>query len=140
MLAASQTAGVQRIVRAHAQRGISLQLWIRGVLAVFVVGTLLLLPPDTGATLCYAIAGGYLLAVLILTGWLSRRGRAAIEWGWLGSVRRPDRAVRAVPGDGRVGGAELDVLCAAERLFSASGPGVDPAALGGVRRAWSCPP
>lgn len=73
-----------RIVRDHAERGITLQLWVRGLLVVFAIGTLLLLPPVTGAGLCFGIAGGYALAVLLLTGWLQRRGPAAVEWGWLG--------------------------------------------------------
>ena len=34
-------AGMQRIVLDHEQRGISLQIALRGVLALFVVGTLL---------------------------------------------------------------------------------------------------
>lgn len=75
---------VQRIVVAHAQRGISLQLALRGVLALFVVGTLILLPPDVGALLCAGIAAAYVLAALILAAWLRRGGPAAIAWGWLG--------------------------------------------------------
>jgi two-component system NarL family sensor kinase len=76
--------GVDRIVVAHAQRGISLQLALRGVLALFVVCTLILLPPDTGAAACAVIAAGYVLAALLLTAWLGRGGPVAIAWGWLG--------------------------------------------------------
>src|SRR5664279_1006739 len=76
--------GVDRIVVAHAQRGITLQLALRGVLALFVVCTLILLPPDTGAAACAVIASGYVVAALILTAWLSRGGPVANAWGWLG--------------------------------------------------------
>ena len=78
------TPAVQRIVVTYAQRGITLQLTLRGILAVFVVGTLILLPPSVGKTACAAIAAGYVLVVAGLTEWLRRGGPAAIAWGWLG--------------------------------------------------------
>ena len=82
--AAAPAAQVAQIVVAHAQRGTRLQLAVRGVLVLFVVGTLLLLPPPVGAAACAVIAVGYVLVVLALTGWMVRGGPAAIRWGWLG--------------------------------------------------------
>lgn len=75
---------VQQIVRDAAQRGLNLQLALRAVLALFVLATLAFLPPADGAALSWWVAGGYLLAVIGLTGWLLRGGRAALTWGWLG--------------------------------------------------------
>ena len=82
--AAPSSAGVQRIVLDHEQRGISLQIALRGVLALFVVGTLLLLPPEVGGRACALIAGSYVLAVALLTVWLRTARPSAISWGWLG--------------------------------------------------------
>ena len=78
------TPAVLRIVVAYAQRGIALQLTLRGILALFVVCTLILLPPTVGRPICAVIAAGYVLAVAVLTEWLRRGGPAAIAWGWLG--------------------------------------------------------
>jgi two-component system, NarL family, sensor kinase len=83
-LVAEAPPEVQRIVLAHAERGIALQLALRGVLVLFVVGTLILLPPSVGAGACAVIAAAYVGAAALLTGWLHRRGPAAVEWGWLG--------------------------------------------------------
>lgn len=75
---------VMRIVVANAERGTVLQLAVRGILAVFVVGTLVLLPPPVGAAACMVIAGAYVLAVIGLTVWLVNGGATALRWGWLG--------------------------------------------------------
>lgn len=75
---------VAQIVVDHAQRGTRLQIAVRGVLALFVVGTLVLLPPPIGATACAVIAAFYVLVVLGLTVWMARGGPSAIRWGWLG--------------------------------------------------------
>ena len=77
-------APVQTIVVASAQRGITLQLVVRGVLVAFIIGTLILLPPTTGAGWCVVIAAAYTVMALLLTGWLARRGPAALKWGWIG--------------------------------------------------------
>lgn len=77
-------ASVRQIVVVYAQRGITLQLIVRGVLVAFVIGTLILLPPATGAAWCFAIASAYAVLALLLTGWLARRGSAALQWGWVG--------------------------------------------------------
>ena len=77
-------AGMQRIVLEHEQRGISLQIALRGVLALFVVGTLLMLPPEVGGHACALIAGAYVLATVLLTVWLRTARPSAITWGWLG--------------------------------------------------------
>ena len=77
-------APVQQIVVAYAQRGITLQLIVRGVLVAFIIGTLILLPPATGAAWCLVIAAVYTVLALLLTGWLARRGPTALRWGWIG--------------------------------------------------------
>ena len=78
------SAPVQQIVMAYAQRGITLQIVVRGVLVAFIIGTLFLLPPANGLEWCAAIAGVYTVLALLLTGWLARRGPAAVQWGWVG--------------------------------------------------------
>ncbi|MGS0686277.1 sensor histidine kinase [Nakamurella sp. GG22] len=77
-------APVQQVVVASAQRGITLQLVVRAVLVAFVIGTVILLPPATGAQWCVVIAAAYTVMALLLTGWLARRGRTALRWGWIG--------------------------------------------------------
>lgn len=72
------------IVVAHAQRRIALQPALRFVLVLFVVATLIWLPPAVGAGACAVIATVYVVAAIGLTWWLQRRSAAAIRWGWLG--------------------------------------------------------
>jgi len=72
------------IVVAHAERGIALQQALRAVLVLFVVATLVWLPPAVGAGACAVIAAVYVLAAVSLTWWLGGRSAAAIRWGWLG--------------------------------------------------------
>ena len=76
--------GIARIVLEHERRGVSLQIALRGVLALFVMGTTILLPPSSGATWCAIVAAGYLLAAIALTVWLRGGAPSAIHWGWLG--------------------------------------------------------
>jgi two-component system NarL family sensor kinase len=75
---------VMPIVVAHAERGIALQQALRAVLVLFVVATVIWLPPAVAAGVCAVIAAGYVLAAAGLTWWLHGRGGAAIRWGWLG--------------------------------------------------------
>jgi len=75
---------VMPIVVAHAERGIALQQALRAVLVLFVVATLVWLPPAVGAGACAVIAAVYVLAAVGLTWWLRGRSAAAIRWGWLG--------------------------------------------------------
>jgi len=75
---------VMPIVVAHAERGIALQQALRAVLVLFVVATLVWLPPAVGAGACAVIAAVYVLAAVSLTWWLGGRSAAAIRWGWLG--------------------------------------------------------
>ena len=75
---------VMPIVLAHAERGIALQQALRAVLVLFVVATLVWLPPAVGAGACAVIAAVYVLAAVSLTWWLGGRSAAAIRWGWLG--------------------------------------------------------
>jgi len=75
---------IQQVVTASAQRGLKLQLVLRGVLVLFVIGTLVFLPPGVGAALSAWIAGGYLIVAIALSVWLLGAGRSALAWGWLG--------------------------------------------------------
>ena len=75
---------VMPIVVDHAERGIALQQALRAVLVLFVVATLVWLPPAVGAGACAVIAAVYVLAAVGLTWWLRGRSAAAIRWGWLG--------------------------------------------------------
>lgn len=75
---------LQQIVTTSAQRGLNLQLSLRGVLVAFVVATLAFLPPQVGVTASWWVAGSYALAAVALTIWLRTGTRAALNWGWLG--------------------------------------------------------
>ncbi|WP_395727923.1 ATP-binding protein [Nakamurella sp.] len=75
---------LQQIVTVSAQRGLNLQLALRGVLVVFVVATLTFLPPGVGGAASWWVAGGYVMAAIALTVWLRTGTRAALNWGWLG--------------------------------------------------------
>lgn len=75
---------LQRIVTTAAQRGLNLQLALRGVLVAFVVATLAFLPPDVGEAAAWWVAGAYAVAAIGLTVWLRSGTRAALNWGWLG--------------------------------------------------------
>ena len=57
----------------HAQRGVRVQMLLRAALAVFVVATVVAVPPTVHQTGCYVIAGLYAAWVVILA-LLSRRG------------------------------------------------------------------
>jgi two-component system NarL family sensor kinase len=75
---------IQQIVTTAAQRGLNLQLALRGVLVAFVVATLTFLPPGVGAAASWWVAGAYAAAAIALTVWLRSGTRVALNWGWLG--------------------------------------------------------
>jgi two-component system NarL family sensor kinase len=75
---------LQQIVTTAAQRGLNLQLALRGVLVAFVVATLAFLPPDVGAAAAWWVAGAYAIVAIGLTVWLRSGTREALNWGWLG--------------------------------------------------------
>ncbi len=75
---------LQQIVTTAAQRGLNLQLTLRGVLVAFVVATLAFLPPGIGVIASWWVAGAYTLAAIALTLWLRTGTHAALNWGWLG--------------------------------------------------------
>ncbi len=75
---------IQQIVTRSARRGLHLQLTLRGVLVVFVIGTLLALPPAVGEVASLWVAGAYLVLAIGLSLWLLGGSRSALTWGWLG--------------------------------------------------------
>jgi two-component system, NarL family, sensor kinase len=73
------------IVLEHAYRGVRLQLALRGALAVFVVLTLLLEPPDNAVATgwCAGLAAAYAIWAVGLARWTSRGGEAPVRFIWL---------------------------------------------------------
>src|SRR5262245_30325488 len=71
-------------VLEHANRGVRLQLLLRGALVVFLLLTVVLVPPQVGLALYYAVVGGYAIAALVFGRWAWRGGAEVARWGWLG--------------------------------------------------------
>lgn len=74
---------VRPIVVDHASRGVMLQVLLRGSLVVFVLGTLALVGPSTGATACWVVAGCYAAAAIGVAWWTQRGGAGPIRYGWI---------------------------------------------------------
>ena len=74
---------VRPIVVEHALRGISLQVWLRGALVVFVLFTLGLVPPANGAVICWVIAILYALVAAGVAIWTRRGGDGPVRYAWL---------------------------------------------------------
>ncbi|MBV9338732.1 MAG: hypothetical protein JO243_22820 [Solirubrobacterales bacterium] len=71
------------ILLDHAYRGIRVQLLVRGALVVFVVATVLAVPPAHDRLGCYIVAAGYGAWALTI-GWVSLRGgERAVRLVWL---------------------------------------------------------
>jgi len=71
------------ILLDHAFRGVRVQQLIRGALVVFVVATVLAVPPAHDRTACYVVAGLY-AAWAVAIGWVSLRGgERAVRLIWL---------------------------------------------------------
>jgi two-component system, NarL family, sensor kinase len=67
----------------HAYRGLRAQVLLRGALVVFVVATVLAVPPVHDRTGCYVVAGLY-AAWAVAIGWVSLRGgEQAVRLIWL---------------------------------------------------------
>lgn len=50
---------LERIVLEHANRGVHLQLMLRTGLVVFIIGTLIWVPPTVDEPVCFALVGAY---------------------------------------------------------------------------------
>lgn len=74
---------VRPIVVEHALRGISLQVWLRGALVVFVLFTLGLVPPSTGGVTCWVIAILYALVAAGVAVWIRQGGDGPVRYAWL---------------------------------------------------------
>jgi two-component system, NarL family, sensor kinase len=74
---------VRPIVVEHAMRGIALQVWLRGALVVFVLGTLALIPPSPGAITCWVIGVLYALVAIAVAVWTRRDGAGSVRYAWL---------------------------------------------------------
>ena len=70
-------------VLEHANRGVRLQLLLRGALVVFLLLTIVLIPPPHGIGVYYAIAAVYAIGALAFARWAWPGGAAVARWGWL---------------------------------------------------------
>jgi two-component system NarL family sensor kinase len=71
-------------VLEHANRGVRLQLLLRHALVVFLLLTIVLVPPPHGVGVYYAIVAAYAVGAVVFTRWAWRGGAAVARWGWLG--------------------------------------------------------
>jgi two-component system NarL family sensor kinase len=71
-------------VLEHANRGVRLQLLLRAALVVFLLLTIILIPPVQGAGASYGIVTAYALGAAAFARWAWRGGDAVAHWGWLG--------------------------------------------------------
>jgi two-component system NarL family sensor kinase len=71
-------------VLEHANRGVRLQLLLRAALVVFLLLTIILIPPVRGVGAYYGIVAAYALGAFALARWAWRGGAAVARWGWLG--------------------------------------------------------
>jgi len=71
-------------VLEHANRGVRLQLLLRAALVVFLLLTIVLIPPQHGVAAYYGIVTAYAVGALAFARWAWRGGAAVARWGWLG--------------------------------------------------------
>ena len=71
-------------VLEHANRGVRLQLLLRAALVVFLLLTIILIPPVQGTAAYYGIVTAYALGAAAFARWAWRGGDAVARWGWLG--------------------------------------------------------
>lgn len=71
-------------VAEHASRGVRLQVWLRGALLVFLILTVLLLPPVDHVAAYAGILIIYGVFVAGFARWAWRGGATVARWGWLG--------------------------------------------------------
>ena len=74
---------VRPIVVEHAYRGLRAQLVMRGALLLFVVATLVAVPPRHRVIACGLVAAGYAASVVLATWWVRRGGTWPPRIGWL---------------------------------------------------------
>lgn len=70
-------------VLAHAQRGLSLQLVLRGVLVVFVALTVIIVPPVHVAPAADTVLAAYALVAVAATVWTKWGGAGVVRFAWL---------------------------------------------------------
>ena len=71
-------------VLEHANRSLRLQLLLRGALVVFLLLTVILIPPVQGATAYYVTVAAYATCAATFAGWAWKGGPSVSRWGWLG--------------------------------------------------------
>ena len=71
-------------VLEHANRGVRLQLLLRAALVVFLLLTIVLIPPVQGVAAYYGIVTAYAIGAAAFARWAWRGGDAVARWGWLG--------------------------------------------------------
>ena len=71
-------------VLEHANRGLRLQLLLRAALVVFLLLTVILIPPVQGATAYYVTVAAYATCAATFAGWAWKGGPSVSRWGWLG--------------------------------------------------------
>ena len=64
-------------------RGISLQVWLRAALVLFVLFTLGVVPPSAGVVACWVIAILYALVAVGVAVWIHRGGDGPVRYAWL---------------------------------------------------------
>jgi two-component system NarL family sensor kinase len=70
-------------VAEHAQRGVRLQILLRGVLAAFVVLVVVIVPPVHDTAACGVIAGAYAAWAVVVGVWGWRGGPLSLRFMWL---------------------------------------------------------
>ncbi len=71
-------------VLQHANRGVRLQLMLRGALVVFLLLTIILLPPVQAVPAYYSIVTAYAIGAIVFARWAWRGGAEVARSGWLG--------------------------------------------------------
>jgi len=71
-------------VLEHANRGVRLQLLLRGALVVFLALTLAIVPPTEARVAYYVIVAVYGVGAIVFGRWSWSGGAAVAKWAWLG--------------------------------------------------------
>jgi two-component system NarL family sensor kinase len=71
-------------VLEHANRGVRLQLLLRGALVAFLLLTIALIPPTEGVAAYYVVVTAYAIGAVAFTRWAWPGGAAVARFGWLG--------------------------------------------------------
>lgn len=70
-------------VAHHARRGVRLQVVLRAVLLVFLVATVVAVPPGRGLLACVLVVAAYAVWVLAFAVWFHGGGETAVRIAWL---------------------------------------------------------